>query len=60
MARVEATPPPFQCWEKKRENMTHILADVRRSDPKCQINIERGEGVLLNRPSEFKCGPGSC
>ena len=37
-------PPPFQCCEEKRENTTHIRADVRSSDPKCQINIERGKG----------------
>ena len=37
-------PPPFQCCEEKRENMTHIRAEVHSSDPKCQINIERGEG----------------
>ena len=44
MAHFEAPPPPFQCCEEKRENTTHIRADVRSSDPKCQINIERGEG----------------
>ena len=37
-------PPPFQCCEERRETMTHIRADVRSSDPKCQINIERGKG----------------